>query len=342
MRATSLIGLSLIALLVSAAAHAEQVKEIRIAVPDISAGSTPSGGGITDVLHEQQLLEKEFEKDGIKVRWNYFKGAGPAINEALANDQEDFAYLGDLAAIVGKAGGLDTRLLSAATRDIKLYLAVQPGSGINSLEALKGKRVGIFRGTATQLSFVSALASRGLKESDYKIINLDSNAASAALAAKQIDATWSGAGVFALKARGLAEVPLSTVDLGNNGSVQTVLLGTGAFVDQHPELVARLLKAQQPAVAWLRNEGNKEAYIELVSRQAGYPAVILRTDAADQSLAKSFAPQLDAAFLDNLQHSADRALQAKLIRKPVDVKTWVEPRFLDAALTPVETAQASR
>lgn len=36
----------------------------------------------------------------------FFKGAGPVVNEALANGQVDFAYLGDLAAIIGKANGL--------------------------------------------------------------------------------------------------------------------------------------------------------------------------------------------------------------------------------------------
>lgn len=327
------VALSLAALLVSGQVLADTVKEIRIAVPDISAGPTPSGAGIVDVLRDRQTLEKEFEKDGITIRWDFFKGAGPAINEALANGQEDFAYLGDFPAIIGKAGGLDTRLLSAVARNVKLYLAVQPGSGITSFETLKGKRVAIFRGTATQLSFASALAHQGLKESDFKVINLDYNAANAALAAKQIDATWSGAGVLALKARGLAELPLTTVDLGGAGSMQAVLLGRGAFVDEHPELVARLIKAQQPAITWLRNDAHKQDYIDLVSRLASYPPAILTADAADQSLNTIFAPQLDASFIDNLQHSVDLALDAKLIRKGFDVKTWAEPRFIDAALT---------
>jgi sulfonate transport system substrate-binding protein len=352
-RTTSLIrnalpraALTLAALLVSSLALADTVKEIRIAVPDISAGTTPSGAGIVDVLRDRQALEKEFEKDGIEIRWDFFKGAGPAINEALANGQEDFAYLGDLPAIVGKAGGLDTRLLSATARDVKLYLAVQPGSGITTLEALKGKRVAIFRGTATQLSFASALAHQGLKESDYKVVNLDYNAANAALATKQIDATWSGAGLIALKARGLAELPLTTVDLGGAGSMQAVLLGRGAFVDAHPELVARLIKAQQPAITWLRDDSHKQDYINLVSRPASYPADILTTDAADQSLVNIFAPQLDAPFLDNLQRSVDLALDARLIRKGFEVKRWAEPSFLNAALQQTEptsqTPQASR
>jgi sulfonate transport system substrate-binding protein len=193
-----------------AAAEPPSQQVIRIAVPDLSAGSKPSAGGVVDVLRDQQLLEKEFAKDGIRIDWRFFKGAGPVVNEALANGQADFAYLGDLAAIIGKANGLDTRVLSAGVRGVKSYLGVVPGSGIHSLADLKGKRVAVFRGTANQLSFASALASQGLSERELKVINLDFNAANAALAAKQIDATWGLSNLLSLRERGLVELPVNS------------------------------------------------------------------------------------------------------------------------------------
>jgi len=103
-------------------AQADELKEIRIAVPDLSAGTQHSGGGVVDVLRQQQIFEKAFADQGIKIQWNFFKGAGPVINEAFANGQVDLAYLGDLAAIIGKSNGLDTRLLSASARGVKHYL----------------------------------------------------------------------------------------------------------------------------------------------------------------------------------------------------------------------------
>ncbi len=337
-------SLTVVLALAASGVLAGDLKQIRIAVPDISAGKTPSGAGVVDVLRDRQDLEKEFAVDGIEVQWTFFKGAGPAVNEALANGQVDFAYLGDLPAIVGKANGLDTRLLSATARDVKQYLGVLPGSGITSLESLKGKRVAIFRGTATQLSFDAALASKGLTERDFKVINLDYNAANAALAAKQIDATWTGPGVFALQARGLADVAISTADLNGAGSLQAVLVGTSAFIDAHPDIVKRLLKAQQPAVTWLRNEEHKQAYVDLVARLSTYPASILNADAGTQSFVKIFNPQLDPEFLGNLQNGVNVALEQKLIRKGFDVKDWAQPAFLDAALQGQEAsaAQASR
>jgi len=331
-RVISLFAAPALAGLLAFSAQADELKEIRIAVPDLSAGTQHSGGGIVDVLRDQQIFERAFADQGIKIQWSFFKGAGPVINEAFANGQVDLAYLGDLAAIIGKSNGLDTRLLSASARGVKQYLGVVPGSGIKTLQDLKGKRVAIFRGTATQLSFDAALASVGLSEKDVKVINLDFNAAVAALAAKQIDASWGSSGLTALQAKGLAELPLNTKDLGGAGSVQSVLVGTGKFVDGHPEAVAKLLKAQQQAVEWLTQDSNKDAYVQLVSGLASYPPVILTQDLKDQNLSEVFPSTLDPLFLENLQGKVDLAAQQKLIRKPFKVNEWVAPELAAAKL----------
>ena len=331
-RVINLFAAPALAGLIALSAQAAELKEIRIAVPDLSAGTQNSGGGITDVLRDQQIFEKAFADQGIKIQWSFFKGAGPVINEAFANGQVDLAYLGDLAAIIGRSNGLDTRLLSATARGVKQYLGVVPGSGIKTLQDLKGKRVAIFRGTATQLSFDAALASQGLSEKDVKVINLDFSGAVAALAAKQIDASWGSSGLTALQAKGLAELPLNTKDLGGAGSVQAVLVGSGKFVDEHPEAVAKLLKAQQQAVEWLTQEANKDAYIQLVSGLASYPPIILQQDLKDQKLSEVFPSTLDPVFLGKLQDSVDLAAQQRLIRKPFKVSDWVAPELAAAKL----------
>ena len=317
-------------------AQGAELKQIRIAVPDLSAGTQHSGGGITDVLQQQQLLEKAFAADGISIQWNYFKGAGPVINEAFANGQVDFAYLGDLAAIIGKANGVDTRLVAATARGVKHYLGVVPGSGIKTLQDLKRKRVAVFRGTATQLSFDAALASQGLSEKDLKVINLDFSAAIAALAARQIDATWGSTGISALADRGLAELPLNTRDLGGAGNVQAVLVAAGAFVDAYPAVVEKFVAAQQPAVQWLTDDANKDAYIQLVSERASYPPAILQRDLSQERLSAVFDSTLDPDFLARLQASVDLAAQQRLIRKPFKVDQWLAPQ----ATRPAPVAQA--
>jgi sulfonate transport system substrate-binding protein len=72
------------------------------------------------------MFEEEFKKDGIKVTWTFLRGAGPATNELYANRLADFSLLGDLPSIIGKAGGLNTRILAATAIRGNTYLAVPP------------------------------------------------------------------------------------------------------------------------------------------------------------------------------------------------------------------------
>lgn len=303
--------------------------EIRIAVSDIGAGDKPAGGGLVDVIYSQKLLEQEFGRSGISVRWLFIKGAGPVINEGFANHQIDMAYLGDLASIVGRSRGLDSKVIGVAARGINHYLAVAKGTNIHRLEDLKGKRIGLFRGTAAELSFVSALESQGLKASEVKIINLDFAAASAALAAKQIDATWGGNNTLALRDKGVADIPLSTRDLKGAGQLSGLLLVEGQFARANSNILQRIVEVQRKAAAWASEDKNKDAVIQLLANQSGYPQNLLREEWDGlPPLSQRLSPDLDAQFVSQLTHSIDIARQTKLIRQPVDVNQWLDSSFL--------------
>lgn len=57
-RVISLFAVPALAGLLAFTAQAAELKEIRIAVPDLSAGTQHSGGGVVDVLRDQQIYEK--------------------------------------------------------------------------------------------------------------------------------------------------------------------------------------------------------------------------------------------------------------------------------------------
>lgn len=174
-------------------------------------------------------LEEVFKPQGVEVQWQFFKGAGPAVNEALANRQLDFVYLGDLAAIIGRANGLPTRLL-LGSRGSESYLAVTKASGIKTLADLKGKRVAVYRGTADQLAFDRALQTVGLNERSLQTINLDWNAGKAALAAGRVDAVWGGVSLLALRGDKI-DVVVKSGDSGRQNTTQAGFLGTQTFID---------------------------------------------------------------------------------------------------------------
>ena len=74
----------------AAAQTAEPLKAGRIGVATGGVGSDPvrHGGTSAALAYTDGALEEEFKKDGVKVQWTFFKGAGPAVNEALVEQPE--------------------------------------------------------------------------------------------------------------------------------------------------------------------------------------------------------------------------------------------------------------
>src|ERR1035437_4249286 len=62
----------------------------------------PIATGILGYAQEHRLFETEFANDGIAIKWDFYKGTGPAINEGLANGGVDITSYGDLPGILGK------------------------------------------------------------------------------------------------------------------------------------------------------------------------------------------------------------------------------------------------
>ena len=287
-------------------ASAAPPKEIRIAVPDVSAGSSHSGGGVVDVLYTRQLLEKEFANDGIAVKWSFFKGAGPVVNEAFANGQVDFAYLGDLAAIIGKSGGLDSRLLAATARGSTTISACSraPGSRPWRISGQARRHLSWHRQPVVVRQCPGQRRSqREGPEGDQPRFQRRP-----VRPRSQADRCHLGPGRTVRPARprargNSAEHPRPERRRHPAGAAGR----SGAFVDAHPDITERLLKVQLQAQDWLAREENRDAYIELVSKQASYPVVILQSEYRGRKLGDALSPRLDADFLGRLDASIQAA-----------------------------------
>lgn len=312
--------------------YAETVKTIRIGSPDLTAGQKHAGGGVVDVLYTKKWLEQEFAKNKINVEWYFFKGAGPAINEALANNQLDFAFLGDLPPIIGKANGLETQLLVPTARGITNYLAVRSDLKIKNFAELKGKRVGLLRGTADELSFVAALSSQGLKPSDVRLVNLDFNAVNAALAAKKIDASWGPSRFFSLRDKHIVNLPVSTRQFEGAGSSQGVFLGRQTFIQQHPRETQQIVSQVVKGLGWLSNEQNRVAQVALFFTQSGYPASVYAQELHGVNLKFLYSPLFDSYYTQQLQQKISLAKQQGLIRQNIQIKEWINSSFINQAL----------
>ena len=326
---------SVILLLVAMATplRAEGPVTIRIGFASVGIDNRQfAGGSSAAVAHANKSLEEEFKDNAdVKVQWFFFKGAGPAVNEAFANGQLDFAIQGDLPQVIGRASGLKTKILMASGAHAPTYLAVAPDSDIKTIKDLKGRKVSIFRGTNNHLAVVKVLAANGLSERDLQVINMDEASTNAALASKNIDAAFGNFGLLLLADQGLAKIVYTTK--GDNPAFErhSTLIATDAFVTQHPDLTGRVVKVFVTAALWSSQEENREALFAIWAK-SGRPVESYRRDFADQPLKYRNSPLLDDFLLAQYRVQAQQAREYGLVRRDVSVDGWFAPQFLDAAL----------
>lgn len=331
--ASALFAVASAAFFWSSASHAADAPTvIRIGSPDLGTAGKPSASaGPLTVVQWHKWLEQEFAKDGIKVEWNFFRGAGPAIAEGLAAKQLDVVFLGDLASVIGRARGLPTKYIFASGRGTNSYLATAPGVDIKTVADLKGKKISVLKGTAYQRPFDNLLASAGLTEKDVKVINLDWPSSKTAVVAKEVDATFGNSDLYALRDKGV-NVPLTTKGRGPEFKIDAGVLATEDFIAKYPEVTARLVKQLVRAAHFASQESNREAFIKLSVEHSGNPELGIRSEFDGENLKERFSPLIDEDLVADYQRVVDEGVKLGLIKQGFAVKEWFVPQFVQQAV----------
>lgn len=304
-------------------------KEIRIALSGAGSGGKPKlGYSFVPTAQLRGKLEEEFRKDGIKVTWYHFPGAGPATNEAFSNGKVDFGWHGDLPAIVGRSTGLKHKVIFAAGRFGPVYFTVPSGSSAKSLADLKGKTIAIFKGTNQQLLFGRLVRKYGLTENDFRVVSQDIFSQKTSLSTGDID----GANVspWDLEARGVAKRLIEIRDDKSLNAPLSFWVGE-EFEKKYPQIVQRVVNTFVKEAYWSSQEENRDAQYKLWA-QSGIPYVDWKKDWDDYALIERHSPLLDEHYVNTIKKSVAEAKEYKLIRKDVTVDDWVEPKYLNAAL----------
>lgn len=305
---------------------------IRIGVAQPATGTPPSiAGSSVAIAHAKGWIDDEFKADGIKVEWLFFKGAGPAVNEALSNGQLDFAFQGDLPSIVARAAGLKTRLVLATGVRANIYIGVPPDSPLKRVEDLRGKRVSLFRGTNMHLPALRLLEARGLTERDLRILNLDTAGYLTALATRDIDAAIGALDILRLRDKGQVRVLYSSKGDSPVFTRQSHVLVADEFAQANPQLVQRFVNAAVRTARWSSDEANREEVLRLWAR-AGTPYEHWKEDYEGEPLRVRLNPNFDPFLVGRYKDAVEQAARFRLTRAKFDVEPWIDQRYLKVAL----------
>jgi sulfonate transport system substrate-binding protein len=141
-------------------------------------------------LKDHGLMEKEFAKDGIGIRWVQTLGSNKAL-EFLNAGSIDFGSSAGAAALVSKINGNPIKSIYVYSKPEWTALVTRKDTSIQKIQDLRGKRVAVTRGTDPHIFLVRALLSVGMTEHDIKEVLLQHPDGKTALIRGDVDA-WAG------------------------------------------------------------------------------------------------------------------------------------------------------
>jgi len=198
---------------------------------------------VSMVLKEQGLLEKEFAKDGIAIRWVQTLGSNKAL-EFLSAGSIDFGSTAGSAALVSKINGNPIKSIYVYSRPEWTALVTRKDSPITKVSELKGKRVAVTRGTDPHIFLVRALLDAGLTEKDITPVLLQHPDGKTALIRGDVDA-W--AGLDPMMAQAEVEDGAKLFFRKPEANTWGILNVREEFLKDHPDLVRRVLTVYEAA-----------------------------------------------------------------------------------------------
>ncbi|KVE38120.1 taurine ABC transporter substrate-binding protein [Burkholderia sp. TSV86] len=193
----------------------------------------------------------EVEKaTGYKVTFRKL-GSGADVIRALASGSVQLGEAGSSPIAAGLSQGVDISLfwILDNINDAEALVA-RNGSGVTSVAALKGRKIGVPYVSTSHFHTLVALQSAGVNPDDVRILNLRPPEVAAAWARGDIDATYIWDPVLAkVKQNGRVLVTSGQVAKQTGNATFDGFVVNRKFAREHPEFVTRFVKVLAAADA---------------------------------------------------------------------------------------------
>ena len=282
---------------------------------------------VSMVLKDKGLLENEFSKDGIGIRWVQTLGSNKAL-EFLNAGSIDFGSTAGSAALLSKINSNPIKSIYVYSQPEWTALVTRKDTPIAKIEDLKGKRIAVTRGTDPHIFLVRALLSVGLSEKDISEVLLQHPDGKTALIRGDVDA-W--AGLDPMMAQAQVEDGARLFYRNTDANTYGILNSREEFLKTYPELTRRVLAVYETARKYcLANYNDEKRVFMEVTKLPDAVVDIQLKERTDLNFNRIGAPQRDTIL------KAGLALQqAGVIPGNVDVKKTlddlIDDRFVSGA-----------
>ncbi|MEA1648041.1 ABC transporter substrate-binding protein [Nitrospirillum sp. BR 11164] len=264
----------------------------------------------------------ELEHVPYRIDWALFPVGAPLV-EALNADAIDFGYVGDATTTFALAAG--ARLKTINVWDFGqggAAIVVPDKAPIHTVADLRGRRVGLVRGSPGHLLVVAALKQAGVPLADVTLVYLSAADAKAALGGGSIDA-WAIWDPYVAAAQLQDHMRIL---VGSQGTVREVECGVasdGAIAAKRAQLIDFIARVRR-AYQWVRAHRQEQA--EAYARDTGTPLDVAVLTFSRQQV--TVLPAVTDEAIAVHQAVADLYFEAGVIPTRVDVAPTYDRSFV--------------
>ncbi len=281
--------------------------------------------GVDPVFSAYYVAQQEglFKKHELDVRINTGP-SGSAMVAFLVNGQIESAFGSEIAGVANHNLDPNVVVVAQATRLVRWIAVV--GRNVDTLDQLKGKKVGIARGSGGEVFWLAMIDKLKLNQADYTVVNVEAPEMVAALERGNIDAyvVWEP-----WVTRGLAAIKNTKVLRTQEGILEQgvyVYMNRG-WIQKNPAPAEAFIRALADATDLINRDRKRAAKDVSDFLKNLDPAMV------EQLMAKlTFEMEL-SDFTVNLFRLAEAQLKAQgKLAKPLDWSGFIYPELMRKVL----------
>lgn len=290
-------------------------------------GSVPSVSSLPIYAAQDEGF---FAKNCVKVNVRSFP-SGVVSLQSFQSGQGDMVITGDLPSLTApEKVGSDYKLITPLERDSASYVAVVKSS-ITQPSQLKGTTIGTAVGSTGSYWLYEYLKRNNVPEDSVKVVNMNPGDLPSAIDRGDIDGffIYEPFGSLALSASGSKVHQLTNADGYIDG--YGMLGGRTSWLKKNATAAEEMVKALNEGADWVHAHPADAKKLAIKETK-------LDPDYVDKAMAWSNWPfAFDKTFYDDYTAESAYAVEAGLMKKPVDFSSWIWPDAI-AKLDPSRVA----
>jgi ABC-type nitrate/sulfonate/bicarbonate transport system substrate-binding protein len=288
-----------------------------------------------DALPALVAMERGFfEQEKLVVSGMPTSSAGALVN-SLAAGTTDAAAVPQRTLLIMAAAEVPVTIVAVGSWGLQFELIARAGSGITSVETLKGKTIAISAGSDALGPFMRLINQAGLRPDAVKVIQVSAGQLMSAIKEKAADAVFESVHFTrAIVERGDAELILGPDDVTNAiGSVMaSPLVLSKTLVSKQPDVAQRVVNAWVKALRYIQQDPEDAARLMRIffDRQG-----VRVTAEVAQQWVEAYNYNLDSwteAAIADANYNGWGLNAARILKVVPDISGMVDNRFAERAV----------